>query len=104
MRDPLPPFDVSSFSCQPAPPVNVRAREAAPSTLFGAYREATLGSYPGTVRLTERLITCAICARRVRAAEADRLGWTPELDPGSDISWSCPLCAHLCPQARDRPA
>jgi hypothetical protein len=56
------------------------------------------------VRLTERLITCAICARRVRAAEADRLGWTPELDPGSDISWSCPLCAHLCPQARDRPA
>ena len=71
------------------------AREVAPSTLFGAYREAAPGSYAATVRLTERLITCATCARRVRAAEAEELGWTSELDPPGDVSWSCPLCAHL---------
>jgi len=60
------------------------------------------GSYRGTVRLTEQLITCAICARRVRAAEADLLGWTAEVEPGGDVSWSCPLCVHLCPLAAEQ--
>ena len=60
------------------------------------------GSYRGTVRLTERLITCATCARRVRAAEAEALGWTPELGVGGEVSWSCPLCVHLCPLAVER--
>ena len=59
-------------------------------------------SYPGTVRLTERLIMCAICTRRVRAAEAEELGWTAELDVGGDVSWSCPLCVRLCPRAAGR--
>lgn len=75
------------------------AREVALSTLFGAYREASRRTYPEAVRLTEKLITCATCARRVRAADADELGWTANPAPLGEGSWSCPLCARLCPDA-----